>query len=227
MKNTKIKLLTATACLALVGTASAAWVYSGTATESANLGVKVASYASAGSITVTASDKINVLLDNGSVKFVRDSDADTISAKHNVPSEFSSESKTVSKIYMVVISPKLATYVNFDSSYDTTKITVPTEDTSFGGTTIAKGSICLSDGDDENFQWTDGVDIFSKLPSLAYASSMSPSSQADYWNMINYFKADTITSDNWDDVQNTEWNVTSDLNSDVYVQIVFAAIVEE
>ena len=53
MKNSKIKLLTATACLALVGTASAAWVYSGTATESANIGVKVASYADAGSIDVS------------------------------------------------------------------------------------------------------------------------------------------------------------------------------
>ncbi len=224
MKNTKIKLLTATACLALVGTASAAWVYSGTATESANLGVKVASYASAGSVTVTASDKINVLLDNGTVEFVRDSEADTISATHVVPKEFSSETKTVIKAYAVVISPTLATYVNFDSSYGS-NIREITQVENIDGVTLAIGSKYLCVADDTNFRWTDGIDIFSKLPSLTYKTGMAPQTQQDYWDMINHFKGGTITSENWETVQNTEWNVTSDLNSDAYVQIIFSALV--
>ncbi len=225
MKKSKIKMLTAAACLALVGTASAAWVYAGTATESANIGVKVASYASAGSITVSGADKINVLLDKGSITFVRDSSEDTLTATHTVPSEFSGATNEVFKQYSVVISPKLATYVTFNSSYGT-NITKVESDTTFGSVTIEAGSIYLSDSSSEKFKWKDGVDVFDNLPSLTWASSMEPSVQNDYWNMINYFKSGTIDADNWDNVQNNEWNVTTDLNCSAYVQIIFSAVVQ-
>ena len=207
MKKSKIKLLTATACLALVGTASAAWVYAGTATASANIGVKVASYASAGDITVTGNDKVYVYLDNDSVKFKRDSDTDTLSATHNVPSAFSSETRTVTKTFSVTLSKALATYVTFDSSYS--------------GNIVKNndGTVSLS----TTFAWTDGADVFGSLPTLAWASSMKPSTQADYWNMINYFKDGTIDADNWENVMNKEWDVTTDLNSECYALITFKA----
>ena len=208
MKKSKIKLLTATACLALVGTASAAWVYAGTATASANIGVKVASYASAGDITVTGNDKVYVYLDNDSVKFKRDSDTDTLSATHNVPSAFSSETKTVTKTFSVTLSKALATYVTFDSSYSGNIVKNSTD-----------GTVSLS----TTFTWTDGADVFESLPSLAWASDMKPSTSTDYQNMINYFKANTIDVDNWDDVMNKEWDVTTELNSECYALITFKA----
>ena len=227
MKKSKIKLLTATACLALIGTASAAWVYAGTATASANIGVKVASYASAGEITVTGNDKINVLLDNGSVTFVRDSEDDKLTAKHNVPTEFASATNEVTKEYLVVISPTLATYVTFNASYGNNITTLDADTSLPGGISIAKGSKYLKVANDDNFTWEDDTDVFTKLPTLTYAADMAPSSETDYKNMINYFKADTIDSENWEDVMNNEWNVTTDLNSDAYVQIIFAAIVQQ
>ncbi len=70
MRNSKIKLLTGAACLALVGTASAAWVYAGSATESANIGVKIASYASAGTITLSDTSDIKIVLDKDSVYYL-------------------------------------------------------------------------------------------------------------------------------------------------------------
>ena len=94
MKKSKIKMLTASACLALIGTASAAWVYAGTATESANIGVKVASYASAGTITVTGADNLYLYLDKGSVSFKQKETGTDLVATHTVDSALSQDGKT-------------------------------------------------------------------------------------------------------------------------------------
>ena len=225
MKKRKIKFLTTAACLALIGSASAAWVYSGTATASANIGVKVASYASAGSITLSGVDKINVLLDKGSVSYVRDSENDTLTAKHNVPKGFESASNTVTKQFSVIISPTLANYVTFDSTYGNAVVELTEDLTALGDFTIPKGSIYLTVANDDRFFWTDDTDLFSKLPTLAWKENKEPSSENEYKNLINSFKTGTISDSNWDSVKNSDWNVTSDLNSDVYVQLLFIAFV--
>ncbi len=115
MKNSKIKLLTATACLALVGTASAAWVYSGTATESANIGVKVASYASAGDITVTGADNYYLYLDYGSVTWKQKETGTNLVATHNKPS-VADDTKTVTYNYTITLKGNLAEVVKFSDT---------------------------------------------------------------------------------------------------------------
>ena len=206
MKKSKIKLLTATACLALVGTASAAWVYAGTATASANIGVKVASYASAGTITVTGNDKISVLLDNGTISYVRDSDTDKLYATYSKPVGFEDDNtKTVTKTFQVYISPALVKYVEF-KDYDNAKGYV-------GGWRGYKAQT-----------WEDGEDLFSKLPALVWEDDMCPTTEDGYKNLINTIKEGTITDSNWDDNQNTMWDATS-LNSEYYIKIEFEAVV--
>ncbi len=208
MKNSKIKLLTATACLALVGTASAAWVYSGTATESANIGVKVASYASAGSITVTGNDKIYVLLDNGSVKFARDSDTDTLSATHVVPTEFKDETRTVAKTFSVMLSPAVYEYVTFADGVTCDTLSLSTSDGSTKDGCITTGT----------YNWTDGVDIFGSLPELKWNKTVS--SETEYKTLINAISDSAITD--WSTQQNQSWNA-SELNEDWWVMVNFYA----
>ncbi len=210
MKNSKIKLLTATACLALVGTASAAWVYSGTATNSANIGVKVASYASAGSITVTGNDKIYILLDKDSVTYVKDSDYTKFSAHHNVPSVADGSGKTVTKRFKLTIQPGLADYIGFvDGGIEQTA-------------TSDDGTIRYTFDD---FTWEDDKDIFDSLPELGWVAGKCPTTDTKYKELINSIKADTITDANWSSVQNNEWNAT-ELNSMWCVTVSFYAYVE-
>ena len=113
MKNSKIKLLTATACLALVGTASAAWVYSGTATESANIGVKVASYASAGEITVAGADNYYLYLDYGSVTWKQKETGTNLVATHTVPSNLDQTDKSTTLTYTITLKGPLGVLVKF------------------------------------------------------------------------------------------------------------------
>ena len=106
MKKSKIKMLTAAACLALVGTASAAWVYAGTATESANIGVKVAAYASAGKITVEGADNYYLYLDKGSVAFKQKVEGTDLIATHDT-SEFdatTTSAKTTTLTYTITLT---------------------------------------------------------------------------------------------------------------------------
>ena len=211
MKKSKIKLLTATACLALVGTASAAWVYAGTATASANIGVKVASYASAGTITVTGNDKIYILMDKDSVTYVKDSDYTKFSAKHNVPENVDTSGKSVSKKFKVTIQPGLADYISFKNSEIESIIT------NDDGSTIKSTNV--------EYDWEDDTDIFDSLPELAWVYDKCPTTDTKYIELINTIKSDTITDSNWDSLQNTEWNAT-ELNSNWYVSVTFYAYVE-
>ncbi len=104
MKKSKIKMLAASACLALIGTASAAWVYAGTATASANIGVKVASYASAGTITVNNADNVRVYLDKDSVSFKLIDETKPFSVEYTKPAGFEETNKTVTLTYYIFIN---------------------------------------------------------------------------------------------------------------------------
>ena len=119
MKKSKIKMLTAAACLALVGTASAAWVYAGTATESANIGVKVASYASAGTITVNNADNVYVYLDKDSVTFELKDETKPLTATYDAPTGLSlAAGEKVKLTYQVVIGDGLSDFIKFDSTVE-------------------------------------------------------------------------------------------------------------
>ena len=219
MKKTKIKFLTSAACLALIGTASAAWVYAGTATASANIGVKVASYADAGTITVTGATKINILLDNKSVKFVKDSESDVISAKYNKPSNVDTTGKTVEKTFKVLITPVLYDYIAFGSTIDADK--VENFQTSSGtGTALQANGLASSSL--VPFAWEDDIDIFENLPSLVWNDGKCPTNETEYKNLINTISANTITDENWISVQNQEWNAT-EMNADWVAYIYFYA----
>ena len=218
MKNSKIKLLSVAACLALVGTASAAWAYAGTATQSASIGVKVAAYADAGTITVSGADKINVLLDSTGVSFVRSAETDTLSATYAKPSGFESATNTVNKTFTVIISPALYNYVTFDSTVTNT------EEMTYGNEGSTKRTAYVT--------WTDGEDIFSKLPKLAWQDGKNPQTENEYKAMIKDMNKNTNIDidNNWDDYNfsTVEWNSSSSSlnNSLLYIDIMFEAEVQ-
>ena len=196
MKKSKIKMLTATACLALIGTASAAWVYAGTATESANIGVKVASYASAGEITVTGADNVYVYIDNGSITFMKKDASLDLAATHTAPSGLSLDSsKEVKLTYQVVINSGLANLVKFGSSVTTIETTDNSVATDWTRT------------------WESGSDIFSSLPTLDYANNEINNTlktennyKSTVATLLGYDPNGTDYS--WYD-QNTEWTALS------------------
>ena len=217
MKKRKIKFLTTAACLALIGSASAAWVYCGTATASANINVKVAPYASKGTITITGSEKINVLLDKDSVSFVRDSEEDTLTAKHNVPSDALTD-KTVQKYFKVTIMPALYKYITFTDDvfaiecglYNSENKYIETKSPLDNSITYEN---CL-------YKWEDDTDIFSILPGLKWKSDQCPDTDEEYITLINtMIGSDTINDTNWSSKKNTSWTVPSD--SEYYIQLNF------
>ena len=167
MKKSKIKLLTATACLALVGTASAAWVYAGTATASANIGVKVASYASAGTITVSDTSEIKVVLDNKSVYYLDGNDE--VTATYKKPSGVDTSGKNVTLSYTISLSDDLKALIGF-------------------GDTI--GSVVTTD---TTGTWTSGVAI--TLPSLAWQTDKCPSDFEGYQGLLKDSSAGSETED--------------------------------
>ncbi len=195
MKKSKIKMLTATACLALVGTASAAWVYAGTATASANIGVKVASYASAGEITVKGAENVYVYIDKDEITFKKKDATVDLVATHTAPSGLTLDStKEVKLTYQVVINSDLANFVKFGDSVTT----IDTTDSSFAT--------------DWTRTWTSGSDIFSSLPTLAYKSDTAKTNMADetkYKATVGMLLGYGSSTDySWYD-QNTEWTIPS------------------
>ena len=157
MKKTKIKMLTTAACLALIGSASAAWVYSGTATASANIGVKVAAYASAGTITISDTSKIKIVLDNGSVYYSVDgvnSETATIDVTYEVPTGVDTTTKTAALTYDMNLSGGLGTYIQFTDS----------------------SSVSLSDQ-----TWVSGTFT---LPKLSWKTNMCPTNFEGYKSLL-------------------------------------------
>ena len=206
MKKSKIKLLSVAACLALVGTASAAWAYAGTATQSASIGVKVAAYADAGSITVSGADNLRVYLDNGSVTFTKENADIPFTATYTKPEEFASETKTVTLTYQVVISSYITTYVTFDSTVTST--------------TQSDNSIATG----YDYTWTSGSEIsLDSLPKLAWKESTENGSvfkdKSSYITLVGQMTGNSIGND-FD--QNTVWDGKNKIDSH-YVKINFKA----
>ena len=199
MKKSKIKLLTATACLALVGTASAAWVYAGTATASANIGVKVASYASAGEITVNNADNLLVYLDKGSVSFKKVDDTKAFSATYTKPDGF--EDKTVTLTYTVTINSPLSTYINFQTAYGSTD----------GNNITSTVS-----------NWTSDADLFENLPTLKWGMDDNNNtygnftSEEEYKTFIKNLNGTGVSED---------WLNTDEVSVGELVTITFTATV--
>ena len=198
MKNTKIKLLTATACLALVGTASAAWVYSGTATESANIGVKVASYADAGEIIVSGADNVYVYLDKGSVAFKKEDTTKSFNAKYVKPTQFTDSTKTVTLYYQVVINVNLANiYIDFANDSDV-----------YDNTENGKYS--------NWYEFTSEEEILDNVsfPELTWEGTYSDllANEATYINLVSDLTGNSAAeSSSWYD-QNTEWTAKSEFD---------------
>ena len=214
MKKSKIKLLTATACLALVGTASAAWVYAGTATASANIGVKVASYASAGTITINNADNVYLCLDNGSVSFKKVDSSLPLSATYTAPNGLSLDSgKKVEYKFQVSIKASLANYVSFD----TTAVDV---ETPLVGYTEVNTSWEQSSTFDNT--WTSNTDMFDKLPTFKWNTIESSTDTVDttltdedkYKEFIKALTGTELGSD---------WNNTEDISAGELVTITFQA----
>ena len=202
MKKSKIKLLTATACLALVGTASAAWVYAGTATESANIGVKVASYASAGEITINNADNVYVYLDKDSVTFKLKDDTKPFSATYTAPNGLSlSAGKKVALTYQVVIGDGLSDFIKF-----ATTVSDATENEGTDTFTYETGW---------SRNWTTDTNVleYSDFPALIWQDTYKGEALADettYKQAIAGLTGNSTNDYSWFD-ENTEWDATEDL----------------
>ena len=208
MKKSKIKLLTATACLALIGTASAAWVYAGTATASANIGVKVASYADAGTITVSGADNMYVYIDNNSITFEKEDTDTSFAATYNKPIQFASASNNVTLTYQVVISTRLASFVKFATG-------VETIDTTDG--TVATDYI---------YEWKSDEEI-TNLPGLTFASAATQAAIEGSETSYKYFVSE-LTGNSMSDVsswydQNKEYTATDKFNITINFKAVVSA----
>ena len=206
MKKSKIKLLSVAACLALVGTASAAWAYAGTASASASIGVKVAAYADAGTITVSGANNIKLYLDKGEVKFIKEDETIPLTATYNGPEDI--ENYTVTRSWRADISHKLDGYVDFKNSTGTDSRTY-CEFKTLG-------------------EWSDSVDLFDSLPEMcwSYCSSLSGywgevMDEANYKNLIGY----TDTDSDWDEEKSKEHYRQSEYEFDVY--LTFTATIEK
>ena len=207
MKKTKIKMLTTAACLALIGSASAAWVYSGTATASANIGVKVAAYASAGEITVTGADNLNVYIDKGSITFKQKDESKDLIATYSKPSGFTDSDKEVTFTYTVSISEALANYVTFA--------------TGVNSTTDSNSNLVTSD----TYEWTSGEAI-NNLPGLAYKDSNKSDELAtedNYKEFVAELTGNSTSDDTWFS-QTKEWTASE---KSYYVTINFSAKVAD
>ena len=204
MKKSKIKLLSVAACLALVGTASAAWAYAGTASASASIGVKVAAYADAGSITINGADKISVLLDNGSVSYVSSDGSNTLSATYTAPTGVDTDGKTVNMSYQMVISPRLYEYITFGSG-------VTTEDSYIGDS----ATVCTA-----STTYTSGTNIFSTLPALTWQTDKCPTTEEAYKSFVSTVANGQYDADEWNNNQTTTWDATSET---YYISIQFTA----
>ena len=211
MKKSKIKLLSIAACLALVGTASAAWAYAGTATQSASIGVKVAAYADAGSITISDTSNIRVVLDKNSIYFTETS----ITANYVAPTSVSGvtvnegTNYTIDRSWYVVISFNLTTYATYSDSASTSGVD---DDYDEDGTANKK----------KMGSWSDGVAV--TLPSLTWQSGMMPENETQYKSLVNKIAPGSITDDNWSTTQSNEWDFATSVPS-YNVKVVFEATI--
>ena len=206
-------MLTAAACLALVGTASAAWVYAGTATASANIGVKVAAYASAGKITVEGADNYYLYLDKGSVAFKQKVEGTDLIATHDT-SEFdttTTSAKNVTYTYTVTLKGWLAEWVEFAENNSDTWTDYDDEMAPSYRTTTDR-------------TWVSGEAI--TLPTLKWATDSDSGTTHDDFSDVESYKSivknffDIDLEDDFD--QNAEIDVAADLG---YVKIDFKAVV--
>ena len=216
MKKSKIKMLTAAACLALVGTASAAWVYAGTATASANIGVKVAAYASAGTITVNNADNVRVYLDKDSVTFKLIDETKPFSVKYEKPAGFENSSKKVTLTYVA--------YINNGK----------TSDDSTGGLFeyIAWADDVETQSDwslgTKDIEWAEDQILLSNeknnLPGLQWLDTISDlSEKSNYIEMVNALTGQSI-GETFD--QEQEWDAINNVG-DYFVNFTFKAVVSE
>ena len=202
MKKSKIKMLTASACLAIVGTASAAWVYAGTATASANIGVKVASYASAGTITISDTSDIKIVLDKGSVYYLDGNDK--VTATYAAPTDgtgteltYDTTNNELGLYYMLTISDGLRDYIQFK---DTTTVTGASGEIYYAGT------------------WESGTPI--ALPELIWktvdGNSKCPSDFDGYKELLND-ATQASESENTGNLDAKEsWNMKIELSAEIH-----------
>ena len=213
MKNSKIKLLSVAACLALVGTASAAWAYGGTATKSEDLGVRLAAYADAGSITVTNTDNVKIVLDNGKVSYSEGN----IIANYVQPTSvsgltFNTSDYTIKRTYTFYLSDALSEYITYEDA---------------SGDAGAKDEDIDGDGEMETTitqNWTDNVAV--TLPTLVWQDGKCPSTEdkTGYLNLLDKLAPGATSADDWD--WSTEQNKDHDATSaDYYAKIIFKAVV--
>ncbi len=203
-------MLTAAACLALVGTASAAWVYAGTATESANIGVKVASYASAGEITVTGADNLYLYLDNGSVTWMKKDETVNLVATHTIDSNLSEEGKTTTLTYFVILKGELAKLVKFSD-----------ENLNQSYTTDDSLSFKTYRMTHEEIAWNSGAPI--ALPALAWDTDGTSTTYDKAYTDETKYK-ELISSLNGTGVGDS-WDKNQDIDVGKFVEIRFKAAV--
>lgn len=211
MKKSKIKLLSIAACLALVGTASAAWAYGGTATKAEDLGVRLAAFADAGTITVTNESKVKVVLDNNKVSY---SEGDII-ANYVAPTSidnltFNPSDYTITRTWQFYISDALSEYIQLENVSDNV-VDVDINDDGVQET-VKSGT------------WEDNVAV--TLPELVWQEGKCPSNEdkSAYLALLDKLAPENGASADWDNAQNESYDAT---DSKYYAQIIFKAVVKK
>lgn len=180
-----IKVLAATACLAVIGTASAAWSFAKDVAKTDTISTTIEGYSEVGSIEITGCENVKLNLDSdlytttygkgicwkdasASPKEIDFGTASSISADYVEDGDDVGGKTTMVREYTLTLDDKLFTYVKFSEGS--------------GDTTQNDAVVDGSEGKSVSGTWVDNIKI--KLPKLVWKENMCPKTSKQYDTMI-------------------------------------------
>lgn len=112
LKKSNFKILGIAACLAVIGTAAAAWQFNKSATANKDFELSVQGYDTIGSIQITdAGEECTLKLDSSGVEFINGDISADYTGGADAINEV--ESEAITRTYTIKLSDNLAEYVKF------------------------------------------------------------------------------------------------------------------
>ena len=187
-----IKILAATACLAVVGTASAAWSFAKDVAKTDTLGTTIEGYSEIGNIEITGCSNVKLNLDsnrsttsNGDGISWRNADgeiaygdASDIAADYKELGDNQSGATTMIRKYTITLDDKLFEYIKFVAGS--------------GDTTQNDAVVDGSEGKSVSGTWVDNTAI--KLPKVAWQEDKCPKTSKQYNTMLTELGFTATTS---------------------------------
>lgn len=177
-----IKILSAAACLAVVGTASAAWQFAKDVTKSDTVKTSIEGYTEVGDITIYDCDKVKLNLDsnlietnNGDgISWKNDSGEINFGSASDIKADYVEEgdnvdgATTMIRTYTITLDDNLFEYVKFSEGS--------------GDTTQADSVVADSNGKSVKGTWVDNEKI--KLPKVVWQNGKCPKTSKQYDEML-------------------------------------------